>query len=92
MANTGSAWLTTITGAFSRLLGLDTLTANASAIAQASQVTALVGAEGGWSDDELNQVRDHDWQIVTMGGRIMRAETAAITCAALLQNRFGDLN
>ena len=32
---------TTITGAFSRLLGLDVWTANARAIAQASQVTAL---------------------------------------------------
>jgi len=56
------------------------------------QVTALIGAEGGWNDDEHDRARDEDWQIITMGGRIMRAETAAITCAALLQNRFGDLN
>ena len=27
----------------------------------------------------------------TLGGRIMRAETAAIAIAALLQHRFGDL-
>ena len=57
----------------------------------AAQVTALVGSEGGWTDEELNQARDTGWQIVTWGGRIMRAETAAITCAALLQHRFGDL-
>jgi 16S rRNA (uracil1498-N3)-methyltransferase len=56
-----------------------------------AQVTALVGSEGGWTDDELDQARDGGWQIVTLGGRIMRAETAAITCAALLQHRFGDL-
>jgi len=58
----------------------------------AAQVTALVGSEGGWTDDELNQARDFGWQIVTLGGRIMRAETAAIACAALLQHQFGDLN
>jgi 16S rRNA (uracil1498-N3)-methyltransferase len=57
-----------------------------------SQLTAMVGSEGGWTDDELNQARDSGWQIVTLGGRIMRAETAAVTCAALLQHQFGDLN
>jgi 16S rRNA (uracil1498-N3)-methyltransferase len=55
-------------------------------------VTALIGSEGGWTDDEINQTRGAGWQIVTLSGRIMRAETAAITCAALLQHRFGDLN
>ena len=57
----------------------------------ADKVTALVGSEGGWTDDELEQARQAGWQIVTFGGRIVRAETAAITCAALLQHRFGDL-
>jgi len=55
-------------------------------------VTALIGSEGGWTDDEINQARGAGWQIVTLSGRIMRAETAAIACAALLQHRFGDLN
>jgi len=55
-------------------------------------VTALIGSEGGWTDDEINQARGAGWQIVTLAGRIMRAETAAIACAALLQHRFGDLN
>ena len=55
-------------------------------------VTALIGSEGGWTDDEISQARNAGWQIVTLPGRIMRAETAAIACAALLQHRFGDLN
>lgn len=54
-------------------------------------VTALIGSEGGWADDEINQARGAGWQIVTLRSRIMRAETAAIACAALLQHRFGDL-
>jgi len=55
------------------------------------KVTALIGSEGGFSDEEIAQARDSGWKIVTLGGRIMRAETAAIAIAALLQHRFGDL-
>ena len=54
-------------------------------------ITAVIGSEGGWSDEELDQARDAHAQIITLGGRILRAETAAITAAALLQHRFGDL-
>ncbi len=56
------------------------------------QINALVGSEGGWTDDEINRGREAGWQIITLGGRIMRAETAAIVCAAILQHRLGDLN
>lgn len=54
-------------------------------------VLALVGSEGGWSDEEIEQAQAHDFHIVTLGGRVLRAETAAITAAALLQHLFGDL-
>ena len=52
---------------------------------------ALVGSEGGWTDEEIAAAGTANWQLVTLGGRTLRAETAAITAAALLQNRFGDL-
>jgi 16S rRNA (uracil1498-N3)-methyltransferase len=54
-------------------------------------ITAIIGSEGGWADEELEAARAAGAQIVTLGGRILRAETAAITAAALLQHRFGDL-
>ena len=54
-------------------------------------VVALIGSEGGWTDEEIAQARDTGWTIVTLGGRTLRAETAAIVAAALLQHRFGDL-
>jgi 16S rRNA (uracil1498-N3)-methyltransferase len=59
--------------------------------ARPSALTALVGSEGGWEDEEISQAADSGWTIVTLGGRILRAETAAITVAALLQHLFGDL-
>ena len=54
-------------------------------------VTALVGSEGGWSDEEIEHARAQNFHLVTIGGRILRAETAAITVTALLQHLFGDL-
>jgi 16S rRNA (uracil1498-N3)-methyltransferase len=58
---------------------------------ETDQITAIIGSEGGWSDEELDQARAAGARIVTLGGRILRAETAAIAVAALLQHRFGDL-
>lgn len=55
-------------------------------------VSALVGPEGGWADEEITHARSNGWQIITLGGRTLRAETAAITVVALLQHLFGDLN
>jgi 16S rRNA (uracil1498-N3)-methyltransferase len=54
-------------------------------------LTALVGSEGGWTDEELTGAREAGWTIVTLGGRTLRAETAAIAVAVLLQHLAGDL-
>ncbi len=54
-------------------------------------MTAIVGSEGGWVDAEIEQARGAGWSLVTLGGRTLRAETAAITVAALLQHLCGDL-
>jgi 16S rRNA (uracil1498-N3)-methyltransferase len=54
-------------------------------------LTAIIGPEGGWDDAELKHARDAGVMIVTLGGRILRAETAAVAITALLQHRFGDL-
>lgn len=56
-----------------------------------THVTALVGSEGGWSDEEIESARARNFHVITLGGRILRAETAAITVTVLLQHRFGDL-
>jgi 16S rRNA (uracil1498-N3)-methyltransferase len=51
------------------------------------EVAIAVGPEGGWADEELSQFEAAGWQSVTLGSRILRAETAAIaamTAVALL--------
>jgi 16S rRNA (uracil1498-N3)-methyltransferase len=55
------------------------------------RVIAAVGSEGGWTDREIQMAEDFGWSIVTFGGRTLRAETAAITVAVLLQHLYGDL-
>lgn len=63
-----------------------------SVITSADRMTAIVGPEGGWDDSELDAATSAKIPIITLGGRILRAETAAIAVSAILQNRFGDLN
>ncbi|HMJ08011.1 MAG TPA: 16S rRNA (uracil(1498)-N(3))-methyltransferase [Pyrinomonadaceae bacterium] len=55
------------------------------------KITAVVGPEGGWDDLEIELARSSGFDLVTFGGRILRAETASISVAAILQHEFGDL-
>ncbi len=59
-------------------------------IKETKKITAAVGAEGGWEAAEIELASEKEFQIVTFKGRILRAETAAISIAAVLQHRFGD--
>jgi 16S rRNA (uracil1498-N3)-methyltransferase len=56
------------------------------------KITAFIGPKGGWDDSELQMARDQEIAVITLGGRILRAETASIAITAILQHRFGDLN
>jgi 16S rRNA U1498 N3-methylase RsmE len=60
-------------------------------LSASSSLMALVGSEGGWTDEELDAARQAGWAIVTLGGRTLRAETAAIAVTTLLQHLAGDL-
>ncbi len=65
---------------------------NFSTVKPGKRMTAMTGPKGGWDDSELETARERGVKIITLGGRILRAETAAIAITALLQHRFGDLN
>lgn len=56
------------------------------------ELTVVFGPKGGWDDEELKAAEAFGATVVTFGGRILRAETAAIGITAILQNRFGDMN
>ena len=50
----------------------------------------LVGPEGGFSDEELTYARKKA-EIVSLGPRTLRSETAPVVALSILQSTFGDL-
>jgi 16S rRNA (uracil1498-N3)-methyltransferase len=61
------------------------------ALDRAEKVLALVGPEGGWSEEELRLIASRGAILFGLGPRTLRTETAAVAAAALLQFRSGDL-
>lgn len=61
------------------------------AIAGAKNILAFIGPEGGWDDAEIEKATAAGITSITFGGRILKADTAAISIASILQHRFGDL-
>ena len=55
------------------------------------ELTILVGPEGGWSEAEIALAKAASCQVLQLGPRILRTETASIVAATLLQAAFGDL-
>ena len=51
---------------------------------QPTEVALAVGPEGGWADEELAWFRETGWVAASLGGTILRAETAAIVATALV--------
>ena len=47
-----------------------------------------IGPEGGWTPEEMLLFTQHQWQSVTLGPRILRAETAAIAAIAIASTRL----
>jgi 16S rRNA (uracil1498-N3)-methyltransferase len=54
-------------------------------------VRLIIGPEGGFSPREAAQARDAGYQIVSLGPRRLKVETAALTALALVQFAWGDL-
>ena len=53
--------------------------------------TGVVGPEGGFTTEEISRARHAGYIPVSMGHRILRAETAALVLVALVQYEWGDL-
>jgi len=55
------------------------------------KIYALIGPEGGFTEQEIEKARDRGFVSASLGPRILRAETATIAACALLQHLFGDM-
>ncbi|MCX5723901.1 MAG: RsmE family RNA methyltransferase [Nitrospirae bacterium] len=54
-------------------------------------IVLLVGPEGGWAPDELKFAEEQGFLPLTLGPRILRAETAALAALSILQSRLDEL-
>lgn len=58
----------------------------------ASHICLFIGPEGGFSEDEIQYLRGIGVRPVSLGNRILRAETAAISACTILQYELGDMH
>ena len=58
---------------------------------QTGQVSIFIGPEGGWERDEVASARSHGVLPVSLGQRILRAETAAIAAMTVAMYSLGEL-
>jgi len=54
-----------------------------SAIKRGDSVSIMIGPEGGFSEEEIDMVKD-SMEIISLGKRILRTDTAGITVMSLL--------
>lgn len=55
------------------------------------RVSLLIGPEGGISDAEMQLASALGWQSVTLGPRVLRAETAALAAVTILMSVLGEM-
>ena len=54
-------------------------------------IIVLIGPEGGWAPDEQRLAQEQNFLPLTLGPRILRAETAAIATLSILQSRLDEM-
>ena len=58
---------------------------------ETGRVMACIGPEGGFSPEEVRRAKEKNFFTISLGPRILRAETAVLTLIGLLQYLWGDL-
>jgi len=58
---------------------------------EAKDIGIVIGPEGGMSEGEVEALREQGAKIVTLGPRILRAETAAVASVTMAMTLWGDL-
>lgn len=64
---------------------------NIQSTALSQSIALLIGPEGGFTQEEVDLAKHHQFQTLQMGPRILRTETAAIAALSILQFKAGDM-
>lgn len=60
-------------------------------IAASSRIALVVGPEGGFEPSEIHWLREEGARVITLGPRILRTETCALSVVSILQYLAGDM-
>lgn len=55
------------------------------------EINVVIGSEGGFSEGEIEKLSDKGCAVVTLGNRILRAETAPLYVLSALDTIYGEL-
>ena len=55
------------------------------------EIAVLIGAEGGFDEDEVALAREHGCHILSLGKRILRCETAPLAALTILMYETGNM-
>lgn len=83
-------WAETVDTELKWVLHTDGLPENPFDTEKPASVCFTVGPEGGFSDEEIDQLKASDFQSVTLGPRVWRTETAPVVMLSLIQLTWGD--
>ena len=56
------------------------------------EIGIVIGPEGGFEESEVKDLKENGAKIVTLGKRILRTETVALSMLSILMYELGDLN
>lgn len=58
---------------------------------KSNRINIIIGPEGGFEEEEINLLEEIGGQVITLGPRILRTETAGIVTMSLILYELGDL-
>lgn len=56
-----------------------------------ASIACLAGPEGGWAAEEIGFLKEQGYQTVSLGPRLLKADSVSLIILSLLQHRWGDL-
>ena len=58
---------------------------------ECKNIAAIVGSEGGFSQKEADLLSENNAEIICLGNRILRCETAAVTALSIIMYTLGEM-
>jgi 16S rRNA (uracil1498-N3)-methyltransferase len=85
------AWEGVAMGTLAAQTIMETVYTHAETSGMLAAISIVIGPEGGFTSDEIDLACQHGFHVVTLGPRILRAETAALVAVTLALSAAGEM-